>query len=127
MGSLNRLMRRLRVLLHGSVVERELDEEIRLHLELETEKYLRAGMSPDEARRRARLAFGNVEMTKETYREGWGFVWLRDVIADTRYALRTLRRNPVLAGAAIVTIAVGIGANAAISSGRCHSRRPIVW
>jgi putative ABC transport system permease protein len=116
MTILKRIVRGLRVLVRSSSVERELDEEIRLHLELETEKNLRAGLSPGEARRQARLAFGSVEVAKETYREGWGLAWLRDAASDARFAVRALRRNPVLAAAAVVTLAIGIGANTAIFS-----------
>jgi putative ABC transport system permease protein len=93
-----------------------MDEEIRLHLDLETEKNIRAGMSPGEARRRALIAFGGVEATKEAHREARGVPWLQDALADVTYALRTFRHSPVLAAAALVTLAVGIGADTAIFS-----------
>jgi len=111
-----RLAVRWRALFRKPALDRELDEEIRLHLELETEKNLHAGMDPAEARRRALIAFGGVEATREAHRDARGFGWLDDALADMRHAMRTFRRNPVLAGAAIVTLAVGIGANTAIFS-----------
>lgn len=82
---------------------------------METEKNLRAGMMLAEARRCALRDFGGVEPTKEAHRDVRGR-WLEELVSDTRYALRTLRRAPVLAGAAIVTLALGIGANTTIFS-----------
>jgi putative ABC transport system permease protein len=116
MGVLKGLRLRLRALVRGAAVEREFGDEVRLHLDLETEKNVRAGMTPAEARRRAIVAFGGVETTKEARRDGWGVRWMADIVRDARYALRTFGRNPVVAGAAIVTLALGIGANAAIFS-----------
>ncbi len=106
----------LRALFGKTAVERELDEEIRLHLDLETEQHIRAGVPPSEARRRALIAFGGVEATKEAHRDARGVSWLEDGAADVRHALRAFRRSPTLAAAAIITLAVGIGANTAIFS-----------
>ena len=115
MATLKGIRARLRALVRRDTAERELDEELRFHLEMETEKNLKAGMMLDEARRRALRDFGGVEPTKEAHRDVRGR-WLEELTADTRYALRTLRRAPVLAGAAIITLALGIGANTAIFS-----------
>ena len=110
------LTQRLRSVLRRSAIEAELDEEIRLHLELETERNRAFGMEPAEARRRALAAFGGVEATKEAHRDGRGARWLEDLAADTRHALRHLRRRPVFALTAVATLALGIGANLTIFS-----------
>ena len=116
MGTWRGVALRLRALFRRSATERDLDDEIRLHLDLETERLRALGIPPAEARRRALLAFGGVEQMKEAHRDGRGVRWIEDAIADTRFALRTLRRNPVLSAAAIITLALGIGANTAIFS-----------
>ena len=99
MGALKGFGARLRALVHRGAAERELDEELRFHLDMETEKNVRTGMNPSDARRRALRDFGGVEVTKEAHRDVRGR-WLEELAADTRYALRTLRRAPVLATAA---------------------------
>ena len=76
--------------------QREMDEELQFHMEQATQSNLTAGMTPEEARRRAFVDFGGVERTREQYyqqRPGW---WMNTVLQDTRYALRGLRRNPRL-------------------------------
>ncbi len=76
MRILSELRYRVRALLHRSQLERDMDIELRAHLELEEEKHLRAGLSPDEARRRARAAFGSVSGTREDARDARGLVFL---------------------------------------------------
>src|SRR5689334_19427905 len=94
------LRRRLRALFRRADVERDLDDELRFHLEHETDKYVGMGFSPSDARRQARLVFGGVDRTKEEHRDGRGVRWLTDAMSDVRYALRTLVRSPALASAA---------------------------
>src|SRR5262249_19450278 len=115
MASIKGFVVRVRALVRRGTAERELDAELRFHLDMETEKYVRLGVPLEEARRRARLTFGGVEQAKEAHRDVRGR-WLEELAADARYALRTLRRAPVLAVAAILTLALGIGANTTIFS-----------
>jgi hypothetical protein len=107
---------RVRALLRREVVEQELNDEIRFHIEQETEKYARQGMSAIEARRRALAHFGGVESTKEAYRDGRGDRAFTDLRSDMRQTLRAFRRNPTFVATAIATLALGIGANVAIFS-----------
>ncbi|HEY2853734.1 MAG TPA: ABC transporter permease [Gemmatimonadaceae bacterium] len=115
MTTIKGLRARLRALLHRGAAERELDEELRFHIEMETKKNERLGMNARDARRRALRDFGGIEPTKEAHRDVRGR-WLEELGSDTRYALRTLRRAPVLAATAILTLALGVGANTTIFS-----------
>jgi predicted permease len=107
---------RLRSLFRRKVVERELDEELRFRLEHETDKYVRAGVAPEEAARRARLEFGGVEQVRQTCREARGVTLIATFSQDIRYALRGFLRNPALTLVIVATLALGVGANTAVFS-----------
>jgi len=111
-----RIVLRLRAALRRRTADRELDEEIRFHLEREQEKNVSRGMSDADAWRRAYVSFGGVQQVREAHREVRGVPWLTDLSGDGRVALRTLARRPALAVAAVITLALGIGANTAIFS-----------
>ena len=111
---LSDLRYRLRALFSRASVEQELDDELRLHVEREAEKYERQGMRPEEALRRARLEFGGVEQTKEASRDIRGTAWLESIVRDLRYAMRSLKSRPAFTLTVIATLALGIGANTAI-------------
>jgi putative ABC transport system permease protein len=94
----------------------DIDRDIRDHLERETEELIDRGLTPDEARREARRKFGNVALVKEDTRAVWIRPALDAAAQDVRYAFRMLRRNPGLAAALVITLALGVGANSAIFS-----------
>jgi putative ABC transport system permease protein len=94
--------------------DREISAEIESHLQLHIDDNIRAGMSPMEARRRALIALGGVEGTKEAYRDRRGLPAFESLVRDLRYGVRTLRKSPGFAIAGIVILGLGIGVNTAI-------------
>jgi hypothetical protein len=105
----------VRRLFQKSRAQKQLDQELRFHLDRQIADYLAAGISPDEARRRARLEFGGVERVKEEVHDIQWETHLDNFFRDFRYALRNLRRNRRFALIAIFALGLGIGASTAIS------------
>ena len=110
------MWKRLMALRRGESLDRGLNAEVRFHIEMETEKNIRLGMSPAEARMKALRSFGPMEKHKAETREARGVSWFENLVADLKYGARALFKHPGYALLAVLTLGLGIGANTAIFS-----------
>src|SRR5437016_5003353 len=110
-GKTMKLSSLLKTLFRRRGFEKGMDQEMRFHLESYTDDLIKSGVSQTEAQRRARIEFGGVELTQEQCRQAKGVQRFDELRQDSSYAVRTLRKNPAFALVALITVALGIGAD----------------
>ena len=116
MSLMGELRRRIEILFHRARFQSELEEEMRLHLELRRQQQISTGLAPEAAHRLAHQRFGNITRMKEKSQMAWGWNWLETFLQDAGYGVRSMLRTPAITVVGLISLALGIGANTAIFS-----------